>query len=272
MIIHISPRFVLFILLSLTIHMLLLLYFRPYPVNKVVDSERVFKIKSIDTIEKKGDLQSLALAGPDQKSTTSKFERPLDEKKSRPNKNNLQLSDLAQNFNYKNPNYRQFIKKKPVISSISHSEIKNQIQSSPEMNSTNLIKLLDANEMNVSFGIPNGIKEDELNTAEMVFYSFKKRLVKNYVSTFFHKLNEFELQNPHKKFPMTDKEQLMTGQVTYDAAGNIIRIKMVRWSEQQDLQDFFLEVLGKLGTLPNPPEEILDNGEFVVFYTLNIRR
>jgi hypothetical protein len=98
----------------------------------------------------------------------------------------------------------------------------------------------------VKLEVPQGVKEDELNKHELVFYSFQKRTALNYVNSFYKKLNEFELQNPHLKFPLTENKQKMVGRVVYDRQGNIIKINILEWSKVEKLQDFFIEVLKEM--------------------------
>jgi hypothetical protein len=61
----------------------------------------------------------------------------------------------------------------------------------------------------------------------------------------------------------------MTGRLTYDTKGNITQIKMVRWSNVDQLQDFFVDVLKDMDTLHNPPQALWEkNGEFSIFFSL----
>lgn len=122
----------------------------------------------------------------------------------------------------------------------------------------------------VKLEIPKGVKEDELNKHELVFYSFQKRTALNYINSFYKKLNEFELQNPHLDFPMTDRKQKMVGRVVYDRNGNIIKINVLKWAKVAKLQGFFLDVLKEMTSLPNPPDQILKDDQFTVFYALTI--
>lgn len=123
----------------------------------------------------------------------------------------------------------------------------------------------------VNIEVPKGVNLDELNEEELVFYSFQKRSALQYIATFYNKLQEFERKNPHVAFPITKEKTRMTGRITYDKDGNIVRIKMLEWTETQRLQDFFVNVLEELQSLPNPPKLLIDeNDEFSVVYSLII--
>lgn len=235
--------------------------------NDYPDEVSRLNIRSIDFIKKKGSIDSLELKGK------NKISRRKDKALEKPN--DLKLSDLASDFNPKRPTAKALLgqREKEAITSVDAREIRQFISGNPgRSSSADMLKQLGNNDMSVSFGIPEGVEEDEFNQMELVFYSFRRRLAEAYIAAFFNKLNEFNLQNPHLQFPMTNEEEVMTGQVTYDANGNIVRIRVVRWTDKQKLQDFFVEVLEDLGTLPNPPDQMVHNGQFQVYYTLNIKK
>lgn len=185
-------------------------------------------------------------------------------------KNKISLSDLANQNPVKNStNPLQQIRPKLGLN-------KNGIQSLVQDSIANtsareLLKNLGDSDINIKFDVPKGVKIDELNKAELKLYSFQRRTAINYVNTFYKELRDFQHKNPHLKFPIVKHPDLMTGRVTYDINGDIVRIQMVRWSEEERLQDFFLEMLKELNKLPNPPKEIVQNGEFTIYYSLDIK-
>lgn len=127
------------------------------------------------------------------------------------------------------------------------------------------------NNVTVDIDLPEGVDLDELNEEELQFFSFHKRTLMQYVSTFYSSVNNFELSNPHLKFPMTKKNQVLRGRISFDRNGNIKRIKVLQWSDEEKLQDFFLGVLKKLEKVPNPPKLIIkNNDEFSITYGLII--
>ncbi len=121
----------------------------------------------------------------------------------------------------------------------------------------------------VNLEVPEGVNPDELNKYELMFYGFQRRTAIGYINSFYKNLDQFQRENPHLQFPMTDTKQVMTGRVTYDSKGNIVQIKMIRWSNQERLQDFFVEVLKDMDTLHNPPQALWEkSGEFSIFFSL----
>lgn len=121
----------------------------------------------------------------------------------------------------------------------------------------------------VNLEVPEGVDQDELNKYELMFYSFQKRTATGYINNFYKHLDKFQRENPHMTFPMTESKQTMTGRVTYDNKGNITQIKMIRWSNEARLQDFFENVLKDMDTLHNPPQALWEkNGEFSIFFSL----
>ncbi len=123
----------------------------------------------------------------------------------------------------------------------------------------------------VNLEVPEGVNPDELNKYELMFYGFQRRTAIGYINSFYKHLDKFQRENPHKNFPLTETKQTMTGRLTYDGKGNITQIKMVRWSNVDQLQDFFVEVLKDMDTLHNPPQALWEkNGEFSIFFSLVI--
>lgn len=129
---------------------------------------------------------------------------------------------------------------------------------------------INNSDANFQIELPPGLKLDQLNEAQMVLYNFQMRTAKQYFNSFYANLGEHQQQKPHLTFPMTDKKQRMTGKITYDESGNIIKIQMVQVTSQTNLQDFFENLLKRMHTVSNPPKMILSNGEFSVYFSLNI--
>ena len=124
--------------------------------------------------------------------------------------------------------------------------------------------------MNIQLEVPKGIKEDELNKHELVYYSFQKRTVMAYVNSFHKELNSFEKSNPHLRFPLTRQKQSLAGRVIYDQNGDILRIETLKYTNISKLQDFFMNVLKNMNSLPNPPKEILENDQFAINFILSL--
>jgi hypothetical protein len=132
------------------------------------------------------------------------------------------------------------------------------VQTSPTLSKT---------DVNVHVEVPEGVPQDELNEFELMFYSFQKRMMEKYIGSIILQVREFEKHYPRKSlFP--EGKHVMTGRVTFDSEGNIMQIKMVRWSQVPELQNLFEESLKSMNRLPNPPKVLWSkSGEMVVFYT-----
>lgn len=127
-------------------------------------------------------------------------------------------------------------------------------------------------DITVDVDLPEGVELDDLNEEELKFYSFHQRTLLQYYGTFVQKLRDFEVEKPHLHFPMTKKRQVLRGRITFDREGNIQRIKMLNWSEQEELQDFFISMLKRLEKVPNPPEMLIKNrNQFSITYGLIIQ-
>lgn len=122
----------------------------------------------------------------------------------------------------------------------------------------------------VSIEVPEGIEPDELNKYELMFYSFQKRTALNYINSILSNLDKFQKTYPNYKIPK-EARILMTARVTYDPQGNVMQIKMVRWTHINELQNLFENVVKDIDQLHNPPKALWEKqGEFSMFYTLEI--
>lgn len=122
----------------------------------------------------------------------------------------------------------------------------------------------------VSIEVPDGIEPDELNKYELMFYGFQKRTAINYMNSILKNLNKFQKTHPHYKLP-NEERFLMTARVTYDSEGNVMQIKMIRWTHVNELQNLFENVVKDIDQLHNPPKALWEKqGEFSMYYTLEI--
>ena len=236
-----------------------------------------FKIDSIRTVGEKNKKSKNLVHVPKQIQSNSEKTKTAKGK-------DLNLSDLsAQNTVIaKTPppkqerpeeNPQESLKKKKPIDALSlnNKTVKNFMKDTPNAGSSGeYARAFGQSNVLVELEVPEGVPEDELNKYELVFYSFRKRTALNYVNSFYNELTDFQSSNPHLRFPMTEDRESMTGRITYDKDGNIVRIKMLRWTNKEKLQDFFLHVLKNMNSLPNPPEVIIKDGQFHVYYSLTV--
>lgn len=124
--------------------------------------------------------------------------------------------------------------------------------------------------MNMQVEVPEGVKMDELNEFELMFYGFQKRMMEKYVNAIMLNVRDYEKRYSMPVL-MPEGKHVMTGRVTFDAEGNIKQIKMLRWTQADKLQAMFEDILKSMMTLPNPPKMLRNSqGEFVVFYTFTV--
>jgi hypothetical protein len=122
----------------------------------------------------------------------------------------------------------------------------------------------------VSIEVPDGIDPDDLNEYELMFYGFQKRTSLNYINSILKNVDKFQKTHPHYRLPSSGKFT-MTARITYDPAGNVQQIKMIRWTHVNELQTLFEDIVKSIDQLHNPPKALWEkNGEFSMFYTLEI--
>ena len=116
---------------------------------------------------------------------------------------------------------------------------------------------------------PEGVSEDELNSDEKAYYSFYVRSYQNYFSKIYSNYEKIVLQKPGLA-KVFDKKHLLIGKIDYDENGNIITVKIIKSSQDDDLHYFFEETLKQLSQ-PNPPKIFTKNRkQFSIFYQLQI--
>lgn len=133
--------------------------------------------------------------------------------------------------------------------------------------------LMGKSGFNFKFEPVEGVSEDELNSTEKIFFSFQKRTFEKYYLSFIKTFNQFRLKKPLIKNALMSGSHFLTGQIRFDREGNIISIRILRSSPNDDIHDLFEETLKEIGQMPNPPDAFIkDKEEFSIYYQLQIKR
>lgn len=134
-------------------------------------------------------------------------------------------------------------------------------------------QLMGKSGFNFKFEPVEGVSEDELNSTEKTFFSFQKRTFERYYLSFIKTYNQFSLEKPLIKKALMQGNHLLTGQIRFDKQGNIISIRILKSSPDDDIHDLFEKTLKTIGKMPNPPEAFIKNkDEFSIYYQLHIKR
>lgn len=137
---------------------------------------------------------------------------------------------------------------------------------------TDAKKLLGKSGFNLKFEPVEGVSEDELNPAEKIFFSFQKRTFERYYLSFVKSYNNLILQKPLLKNALMNGGHLLTGEIRFDKEGNIVRIRILQSSKNDDIHRLFEQTLKSIGKMPNPPEAFIKNkDQFSIFYQLQIK-
>ncbi|MCR9205080.1 MAG: TonB C-terminal domain-containing protein [Halobacteriovoraceae bacterium] len=124
---------------------------------------------------------------------------------------------------------------------------------------------------NLHFEPPEGVSEDELNSVEKIFYSFQKRTFVSYVNSFLSTYQQALLNKPQIKSSLRNDRHLLTGKIDFDRQGNILRIKILRSSHDDDVHELFEKTLREIRTLPNPPKALIEKrDQFTIYYQLSV--
>lgn len=116
---------------------------------------------------------------------------------------------------------------------------------------------------------PEGVSEDELNSDEKAYYSFYVRSYQNYYSKIYATYEKTVVARPGLS-SVFDGKHLLIGKIDYDENGNIITVRILKSSPNDDLSYFFEETLKQLNQ-PNPPRVFTKNRkQFSIYYQLQI--
>jgi len=259
-----------FIILSIGIHCLVLNYSKPLiDFNIVKENEsHQFKIKDIRIVGEEDGAKKKYTYLKQKLRKTSLSDLSYNEPITRPS--NTQIERKNHTFKSLKPNFNNG----KVVKSLSlkNDRIKDFLKtpSPSQLTPEQALKVFDNTNIDISLEVPKGIKEDELNKNELVFYSFQKRTAMAYINSFYKELISFENKNPQLRFPLTSEKKQLAGRIIYDKNGDILMIKSLAWTRIKKLDDFFQEVLSNMSSLPNPPNEILENEQFAVNFILTL--
>jgi hypothetical protein len=129
----------------------------------------------------------------------------------------------------------------------------------------------DGSMFDVGIILPEGIREDELNRFEEMFFSFRRRVAEQYINQILRLATEVEERHPRTVFPWTNRTQILRAKLTYDIQGNLQRIEFLQKADAKILQEFYQEVMNNMNKIPNPPQAILNKEDsFELIFGLNI--
>lgn len=130
---------------------------------------------------------------------------------------------------------------------------------------------LSKTDFDVNFIPPEGVSEDELNSAEKMFYSFQKRTFETYVSSFLSTYNDLVRSMPRLRDPLLQQRHFLTARVIFDGEGNIMTIRILKSSPNDDIHQLFERTLRNIRKLPNPPKDLLNKDKtLTIYYQLRV--
>ncbi len=130
---------------------------------------------------------------------------------------------------------------------------------------------LSKTDFDVNFIPPEGVSEDELNSAEKIFYSFQKRTFETYVSSFLSTYNDLVRSNPRLRDPLLQQKHFLTARVIFDEQGNIMTIRILKSSPNDDIHQLFERTLRNIRKVPNPPKDLLTKEKtMTIYYQLKV--
>lgn len=135
-------------------------------------------------------------------------------------------------------------------------------------------KIFRRTNLDISFEPPEGVSEDELNEASKRYYIFQKRSYVKYLNSFFKTYHRLVLSKPQLKQNISKwGMHRLTGRVIFDKEGNIVSIKILKSSTNDNIHQLFEETLKEIGKLHNPPKDyFVKEDQFTIYYQITINQ
>ncbi len=162
-------------------------------------------------------------------------------------------------------------KKKKTIFSISSQENTTytliesdegyKLHSMGQFQSQNSNPILSNSQVNFNLEVPKGVALEKLNQFEKIVYGFNSRLQRTFSSSLFRQFAMFIQTNPHFPQLLMNRKEILSGRLTYDKNGNLVRVRTLKGSYYDKLQEAFLNSLNDVSIIPNIPEIVLNENE-----------
>ena len=267
-----------FVIASVLLHAMVLFIFELLPSPEIGDfdsltdsSAKALTIKKIKREYRNVGVQNGSKKHQFQGMQKNKFSSPKDQ---------VDLSSLQVNPNYnqvkKEALTKKDLKRKSPFNYIIRKSTKNEkVVQQRFLKKITTDRFLDPVLSNSDFALnpelPEGVKFDQLNSAEKVYYSFKKRTLEQYLASFVDQYQTLKKTKPQIKEKLAMGRHVLSGRVTFDKNGNIVTIKIIKSSQDDDIHIMFEETLKGINKVPNPPSDFLTkNEQFSIFYILKI--
>ena len=132
---------------------------------------------------------------------------------------------------------------------------------------------LQSSQLRVAFIPPRGVKFSQLNPWEQVFYSFNLRIHEVYANSLITSHINYIKQNPHAfQQGFLPSAEILRAIVRFDHLGNMQKINVLRWSQNDDIQNIFLKSLENIKAIPNPPQSLVKNQRhFDLYFNLIVK-
>lgn len=219
-----------------------------------------------NSIEKSGDskkfLESLVI---DPKVNTPEKTLEVDEPETKkPEKELLQSQGRILKYSY--------VPQRKSLDYIAKRDLRDMTKSS--LDRTGFLKY---SKFSFAFDPPPGIPITKLNQLEQIFYGFRLRVSDRWEGAFQKSISDYVRMNPNvvKQFPQHQKSvqgQRMRGVIRFDKEGNVDRVKILKWVNNDVVQTIFHNSLVNIVAIPNLPKAFIEDREyFSMVFELEMR-
>ena len=130
---------------------------------------------------------------------------------------------------------------------------------------------LGFSELDLRFSPPEGVDEDELNSAEKRFYGFQRRVFLAYAMSFLATWRRMSMERPRLRESLAGQRRVLAGSLRFDGDGARTDLAVAGSGDGGSARELFRRTLERMRTIPNPPEELVGaDGFFTIHYRLGI--
>ncbi len=130
---------------------------------------------------------------------------------------------------------------------------------------------VQGNQASVGIVVPKGIKEEQLNKWQLVYYSFHKRVFSQYLTQLYLNAEQMIRQHPYAQFPFLRTPDSAIIRATYQRDGTLIHIDREKNSDSRLFNEFLFNSIQSFPLVPNPPRFLLnEDGQFEIVYSFSV--
>ncbi len=178
------------------------------------------------------------------------------------------ISSKATNLNFKKPsNTPLSFSLENFNNTVSQNELyKPQLKLKDSLAITKKQILENSFNGELSFNFEDFNEKDEYNSNDKKFFQFYRRVSMQYFNSFALSYKKVSKKNHFLETIFKETRDHLIGRIHYDLNGNVVKIKILKSTMSNSIHELFEETLKNIGIVSNPPKELLNESQELVFY------